>query len=162
MTNCRPAYVLFLAAAWCGFGAADEGAKAGRYTSDRNANTFVGATRVVLDDFDPTDKEAKSATLQLDKNEVTFSSFGDPQITAVSYKSFPVKLTRLKIADPAGKDRRIFSVALPKEHAEALGKNSLRLVALIGTKSELPGVRLLVVNPEDKVTQTLELRPASN
>jgi hypothetical protein len=51
---------------------------------------------------------------------------------------------------------------LPKEHAEALGKNSLRLVALIGTKSELPGVRLLVVNPEDKVTQTLELRPASN
>src|SRR5260370_29708003 len=126
MTNCRPAYVLFLAAAWCGFGAVDEGAKAGRYTSDRNANTFVGATRVVLDDFDPTDKEAKSATLQLDKNEVAFSSFGDPQITAVSYKSFPVKLTRLKIADPAGKDRRIFSVALPKEQCETSRINFTR------------------------------------
>ena len=90
-----------------------------------------------------------------------FSLFGDPRVSVVFYKSFPVKLTRLKLVDPVGKDRRIFSVELPEEYTAALGKNSLRLVVLADSKTEPASVRLLVVSPEDKVTQTLELRPAS-
>ena len=116
----------------------------------------------MLNDFDPTDKDAKSAMLQLDKNEVTFSAFGEARITAVSYKSFQVKLTRLKLVDPSGKDRRIFSVELPNECTEDLGKNSLQLVTSAGTKSEPTGIRLLLVNPENKVMHVLELRAASN
>ena len=165
MTRNRAAFlsavclIFLLGAAWCDTTA--EQGKSVKFASERSPYPFAGATRVVLDGFDPTDKDAKSAMLQLDKNEVTFSSFGEPRITAVFYKAFQVKLTRLKLADPAGKDRRIFSVELPKEIAADLGKNSLRLVTP-GPKSDAAGIRLLVVNPEDKVTQILELRPVSN
>jgi hypothetical protein len=152
--------VCLIGVGWCGTTRGQ--GKSAKYTSERSPYPFVGATRVVVDGFDPTDKDAKSATLYLDKNEVMFSSFGDSRLTAVFYKPFQVKLTRLNIVDPSGKDRRIFSVELPKEFAADIGKNSLRLVTLIGTKSDPTGLRLLVVNPEDKVTQVLELRPASN
>jgi hypothetical protein len=144
---------------WCG--TTGGGGKNVRFASERSPYPFVGATRVVLDGFDPKDKDAKSAMLQLDKNEVTFSSFGDPRITAVFYKPFQVKLTRLNMADPSAKNRRIFSLELPKEFAADLGKNSLCLVTLIDTKSEPADVRLLVVNPKGKVMQTLELRPVT-
>jgi hypothetical protein len=152
--------ICLIGVGWCG--TTHGQGKSVKYTSERSPYPFVGATRVVVDGFDPTDKDAKSATLYLDKNEVMYSSFGDQRLTAVFYKPFQVKLTRLNMADPSGKDRRIFLVELPKEFAADLGKNSLRLVTLIGTKSDPTGLRLLVVNPEDKVTQVLELRPASN
>jgi hypothetical protein len=155
-------FVLFAGVAWCAAMQASQGEKGRRYASDRNAISFIGATRIVLEGFDATDKDAKSATLQLDKNALTFSVFGDAQITTVFYKPFPVELTALKIADPAGKDRRIFAVALPKEQAEGLGKNSVRLVAPANAKGETPAVRLLLVNPEGKVVQAVELRLLSN
>src|ERR1017187_4354664 len=74
----------------------------GKFASERSSHKFAGATRVVLDNFDPMDKDSKSASLQLDNNDVIFSDFGEQQITAVFYKSFEVKLTRLKGADPEG------------------------------------------------------------
>jgi hypothetical protein len=145
--------------AWCGT-AYGQG-KGAKFTSERSPYPFVGATRVVIDGFDPTDKDAKSASLVLDKNEVTLNAFGDPQITAVFYKPFQVKLTRLNMADPGGKDRLLFSVELPKEFASDIGKNSLRLVTA-GPKMAGAGIRLLLVNQDGKVTQVLELRPMSN
>jgi hypothetical protein len=134
----------------------------GKYASERSPHKFAGATRVVLDNFDPTDKDAKSASLQLDNNDVIFSEFGEPQVTAVFYKSFQVKLTRRKGADPEGKDRCMFEVELPKEYAAALGENSLRLVAPVGAKSQPREVRLLLMNLKGQVTSTLELRPVGN
>jgi len=166
MTNCRAAaltalcLIFLVGTAWCGT-KGGQGKKV-KYTSERSPYPFVGATRVVIDGFDATDNDAKSATLQLDKNEMTFSSFGEARLTAVLYKPFQVKLTRLKLPDPSGKDRRIFSVELPNEFAADLGKNSLQLVTPAGTKSEPMGIRLLVVNPESKVIHVLELRAASN
>ena len=136
--------------------------KSGKYASERKVQTFAGATRVTIDDFDPADKDAKAALLQLDNNEVSFSPFGEMQVTAVFYKPFPVKLTRLVVADPEKKDRHLFAVEVPKEFAEGLGKNSLKLVASAGTKSQPPGVRLLLVNQEGKVTDALELRSLGN
>jgi hypothetical protein len=163
LTKCQAASAavcLMVGAAWCGTESGQ--VKGGKYASERSPYTFVGATRVVMDGFDPADKDAKSATLQLDQNEVNFSSFGEARITAVFYKPFAVKLTRLNLADPSGKDRRIFSVELPSDLAADLGKNSLRLVTWAGAKSEPAGIRLLLVNPENKVTQVLELRSAGN
>ena len=152
--------IFLLGTAWCGTGHGQ--GKSTKWVSERNPFPFVGATRVVIDGFDSKDKNAASALLQLDKNEVIFSSFGESQITAVLYKPFQVQLTRLNMADPSGKDRRIFAVALPKDYAADLGQNSLRLVVPANTTSEAAGIRLLVVNPQDKVTQVLELRPASD
>src|ERR1043165_3710027 len=100
-----------------------------RYTSERSPHKFAGATRVVLDQFDRMDKAAKSALLQLDKNAVSFTAFGEQRVTTVFYQSFQVKLTRLNEADPDGRDRCIISVELPREYAAALGESSLRLVA---------------------------------
>ena len=166
MTKCRAAsltalcLIYLVGAAWCGTKGGQ--GKNVKYTSERSPYPFVGATRVMIDGFDPIDKDAKSAMLQLDKNEITFSSFGEARITAVSFKPFQVKLTRLKLADPSGKDRRIFSVELPNEFAADLGKNSLQLMTPAGTRSELTGIRLLLVNPENKVIHVLELRAASN
>ena len=133
-----------------------------KYASERGQHKFAGATRVVLDNFDPMDKDSKSASLQLDNNDVIFSAFGEQRITAVFYKSFQIKLTRLKGADPEGKDRCIFSVELPKEYAAALSGSSLRLVAPVGAKSQPREVRLLLLNLKGQVTSTLELRPAGN
>ena len=166
MTKCRAAsltalcLIYLVGAAWC----ETEGGqpKKVKYASERSPYPFVGATRVMIDGFDANDNDAKSAMLQLDKNEMTFSAFGEARITAVLFKPFQVKLTRLKLADPSGKDRRIFSVELPNEFAADLGKNSLQLVTPAGTKSEPTGIRLLLVNPENKVIHVLELRSASN
>lgn len=152
--------IFLVGAPWSGATGGEK--KSVRYVSERSAYPFVGATRVALESFDPADKDAKSAMLQLDNNEVTFSAFGEPRITAVFYKFVEVKLTRLDMTDPTAKDRRIFAVELPKEFAACLGKNSLRLVTPIGPKNEPAGIRLLVVNPEDKVTQVLELRRSTN
>lgn len=128
-----------------------------RYVSERSPHRFAGATRVVLDNFDPMDKETRSASLQLDNNDVTFSEFGEQQITTVYYQSFQIKLTRLKSRDPNGTDRRIYLVELPKEYAATLGESSLRLVAQVGAKSQPKGVRLMLVNRQDQVTDALEL-----
>lgn len=133
-----------------------------KYASERSPFPFIGATMVALEGFDPKDKDPKSALLQLDKNQIFYSSFGEPRLTAVFYKPVPVTLTPLNIADPSGQNRRIFAVDLPKENAADLGKSTLRLVTSIGKKSELAGIRLLLVNQEDKVTQVLELRATSN
>ena len=143
-------------------GTASGQGKSAKYMSERSPYPFIGATRVAIEGFDASDKDANSATLQLDKNEVVFSSFGETRITAVFYKPFQVKLTRLTMADPSGKGRRIYSVEVPKEFAADLGKNSLRLVTPTGEKSEPAGIRLLLVNSENKVTQTVDLRPAGN
>lgn len=152
------AVVLFCAFA-CG---ASAGERHGRYLSDRSQHKFLGATRIVLSDFDATAKDSKSASLQLDMNEVVFSTFGDSRVTTAFYKPFEVKLTPLKITDPAGKDRRIYAVELPAEFVETLGKNSLRLVAPIAEKGQPAGVRLLLVDSQGKMTATLELRLAVN
>jgi hypothetical protein len=130
----------------------------GKYASERSPHRFAGATRVVLDKFDAMDKDAKSARLQLDNNDVSYSEFGEEQITVVFYKSFQVDLTRLNGADPDGRERRIFAVELPKEYAAALEGSTLRLVTRVGATSELRGVRLLLLNPQSQVTATLELR----
>ena len=143
-------------------GAASGQQKNVRFASDRSPYPFLGATRVMIEEFDPAAKGATSAMLQLDKNEVTYSSFGEPRVTAVFYKPFQVKLTRLNITDPTGKGRHQFSVELPKEAAGDLGKNSLRLVTVLAKESELVGLRLLLVNSDNKVTQILELRPPTN
>ena len=134
----------------------------GKYASDRSPHKFAGATRVVLDNFDPLDKDSKSASLQLDNNDVIFSTFGEQRVTAVFYKPFQVKLMRLKGADPEGRDRCMFEVELPKEFADVLGKSTLRLVAPVGAKSQPREVRLLLLNLKGQVTSTLELRPAGN
>ena len=152
--------ICLVAVAWGGPNAGQR--KNVRFASERSPYPFFGASRVMVEDFDPTDKGATAAMLQLDKNEVLYSSFGEPRVTAVFYKPFQVKLTRLNIADPAGKGRHMFSVELPKEVAADLGKNSLRLVTVPTKDSELVGIRLLLVNPDNKVTQILELRPPTN
>jgi hypothetical protein len=133
-----------------------------RYASERSPHRFAGATRVVLDYFDPMDKDAKSASLQLDNNDVSFSPFGEPRVTTAFYKAFQIKLTRLNGADLEGKDRCIYAVGLPKEIAAALGESSLRLATPVGTKSQPRGVRLLLMNLQGQVTDTLELRPPGN
>src|SRR6266566_354632 len=90
---------------WATAGAQGTGVK---YASERSPYPFVGATRVVVERFDPKDKDATSARFLMDKNEVTFSSFGEPRITAVLYNPVPVILKRLDTTDPSGKDRRVF------------------------------------------------------
>lgn len=129
------------------------------YASERSPHKFAGATRVVLDDFHPLDNNAKSARLQLDNNDVTFSEFGDQRITVAFYQSFQVSLTRRDGADPTLGNRIVFAVELPKEYAVALGESSLQLVAPVGLRSEPKGVRLLLLNLQGQVTDTLELRP---
>lgn len=136
-----------------------ERARSVRYASERSPHKFAGATRVVLDGFDPLDKNAKSARLQLDNNDVTFSEFGDQRITVAFYQSFQVSLTRRDGADPTLGNRIVFAMELPKENAVALGENSLQLVAPVGLGSEPRGVRLLLLNLQRQVTDTLELRP---
>jgi hypothetical protein len=136
-------------------------AKGIKYASERSPYPFVGATRVAVEGFDPSDNDPMSAMLQMDKNEVTFSSYGEPRITTVFYKAVPVKLTRLDQADPTGMDRRIYSVEMPKEFSADLGKNAVRLVTTKATKSEPAGIRLLLVNPDKVVTQVVELRPVA-
>jgi hypothetical protein len=136
--------------------------KLGKYASERSPHKFAGATRVVLDNFDPLDKDSKSASLQLDNNDVSFTEFGEQQITAVFYKAFTVKLTRRKGAGPEGKDPCVFDVELPKEYAAALGESSLRIVTPVGTKSQPREVRLLLMNSKGQIMSTLELRPAGN
>jgi hypothetical protein len=116
----------------------------------------------VLDQFDRMDKAAKAASLQLDKNDVSFSAFGEQRVTTGFYQAFQVKLARLDEADPDGMDACIFSMELPKEYAAALGESSLRLVAPVGARSQSRGVRLLLVNLQGQVTDTLELRPPGN
>jgi hypothetical protein len=131
-----------------------------KFTSERRQHKFLGATRVVLDKFNRMDKEGKTATLQLDGNELVFSSFGDSRVTLVFYKPFDVKLTRLNTADPTGQGRRIYSVELPTAQMQVLGKNSLRLVSPIAApKGQPAGARLLLVDPSGKVLETVELRP---
>src|ERR1043166_916877 len=117
----------------------------GKYASERSQHTFAGATRVALDNYDAMDKDAKSAWLQLDNNNVSFSEYGEQQVTVVFYKSFQVKLTRLNGVDPDARDRRIFTVELPKEHVAALEGSSLRLVTPAGAASQPEGVRLLLM-----------------
>ena len=85
------AAVLFCAVAWCG----SAGDRHGKYSSDRSQHKFLGATRIVLTDFDAAAKDAKSAMLQLDMNDVVFSTYGDSRITTVFFKPFEVKLTPL-------------------------------------------------------------------
>lgn len=128
-----------------------------RYASERSSHKFAGATRVVLDNFDATDKNAAAARLQLDNNDVVFSPFGDQSITAVFYAFFQVKLTRMSDTDPTLGNRCIFAIEMPREHARALGKNSLRLVAQAGPGCRPSGVRLLLTNLHGDVTDTLEL-----
>jgi len=164
MYHCNTPFVtalVLLAGTLCSETASTSGT-AGRYASDRSPHKFAGATRVVLEGMDGIDKDTASAMLQLDKNEVTYSPFGDAQLTTVFYKPFPVELSRLKIADPSGKDRRIFSVTLPKEQSEGLGKNTLRLIVPKAAKSEPAPLRLVLVNPDGNVAQALELRPVGN
>src|SRR5437773_1293416 len=72
----------------------------GRYASDRTPTRFAGATKITLTGFDASGKDVQKANLQLDKNEVAFSAFGDFEITTVFYKPFPVEISRLKMADP--------------------------------------------------------------
>ena len=133
-----------------------------RYASERSTHRFAGATRVVLDNFDPMDRGAKSALLQLDNNDVNFSTFGEPRITTVFYQPFPVKLTRFNGADTDGRDRCIYAVEVPNEYAAAFGDNSLRLVAPVGARSQPRGVRLMLINLQGQVTDTLDLRPVGN
>lgn len=128
-----------------------------RYASERSPHSFAGATRVVLDCFDATDKNATTARLQLDNNEVSYSSFGDQRITVVYYASFPVKLTRLSEADPTFGNRCMFAIEIPREYALTLGENSLRLVSPMGLRSQPDGVRLLLTNRQGTVTDTLQL-----
>jgi hypothetical protein len=164
MKNCA-----FLMVSVCGIGLLngyggpiDAGEKNFRFASERTPFPFAGATRVTLEGFNPTEKDAKSVSLLLDKNEISYSSFGEPRLTTVFYKPFPIKLKRLEIADPSGKDRRIFAVEAPKEMADGLGKNTLQIVVSPATKSEPAGLRLLLINSENKVTQVLELRAITN
>ena len=144
------------------FGTTQSKGREFKFSSERSPYPFAGATRVVLEGFDPEGKEAKTAMLQLDKNAVAYSAFGEPMLTAVFYKPFPVTLSPLSIADPSGQNRRVFAIELPKEIGADLGKKSMRLVTLSGKKSEPVGVRLLLVNPDNKVTQVLELRAVTN
>jgi hypothetical protein len=113
----------------------------------------------VLDNFDPMDKNAKAASLQLDNNDVIFSAFGTRRVTTVFYQAFQIKLTRQDGADPEGRNRCIFAVELPKEYAAALGERSLQLVAPVGDRSLPRGVRLMLMTRQGQVTATLELRP---
>lgn len=165
----RKTFLIFSMAALAALAGADAAsaqvlpaATLSKYASERSPHTFAGATRVVLDNYDAMDKDAKSAWLQLDNNDVSFSEYGEQQVTVVFYKSFQVKLTRLNGADPDGRDRRIFAVELPIEYAAALGGSSLRLVTPAGAASQPEGVRLLLVNPQNQITATLELRPSGN
>jgi hypothetical protein len=135
---------------------ADE--KASRFLSARTQHTFLGATQLALSSFRPNEKEATSAMLLLDANEVTFSQLGDLRVTAVAYKPIEVKLTPVAVDDASGSKRRAFAVELPKEQKAALGKNTLRLVwPISGTKNQPVGVRLMLVDPAGKVQQTVEL-----
>jgi hypothetical protein len=61
--------------------------------------------------------------------------------------------------DPTGKGRRIYSVEMPKDSAAGLGKNSLRLVTPVNAKAEPAGIRLILITPDNKVLQVLDLRP---
>jgi hypothetical protein len=131
----------------------------GRFASERDPARFAGATKITLTGFDASGTDVQKANLQLDKNEVAFSAFGDPEVTAVFYKPFPVEISRLKTADPLNKNRRLYSMTIPKEHADDLGKNSLRLVVRTDAKSKLPEVRILLVGSDGKVIQARELRP---
>jgi hypothetical protein len=133
--------------------------KPGRYASERSSHQFVGATRVVLENFDPLDKEGRSTSLQFDKNEVAFNRFGERRITMIFFKPIEVKLVPLDIPDPLGKERRIYSVELPKDFESSLGKNTLRLVAPVGESPQPTGARLLLLDQSGKVTDVLELLP---
>jgi hypothetical protein len=149
---------LFCMPAWHGIA----GEQNQRYMSERSHHKFLGATRIVLSNFDGAAKDAKSALLQFDRNDVVFSTFGDSRITTVFYKPFEVKLTQLKLADPEAKGRRIYGVELPAEFVEALGKNSLRLVAPVAEKGQAAGARLLLADAQGKTITTLDLRPTAN
>jgi hypothetical protein len=161
MTKSRIALVLLIILAGAG-GSEGGHRKPGKYTSERSLHKFAGATRIVLDNFDPMDKQAKSVSLQLDNNEVSFSEFGEQRVTAVFYQAVEAKITLIHEADSKGKHGRIYLIELPKEHAAALGEHTLRLVATAGSASQANGARLLLINREGKVTSALELRHAEN
>src|SRR5215213_8963287 len=109
MTKSRTGLVLLIIlAGTAGSDAGDH--KPGKYASERSLHKFAGATRIVLDNFDPMDSHAKSVSLQMDNNEVSFSALGEQRVTAVFYQAIQAQLTLLNEADPNGKHGRIYLV----------------------------------------------------
>lgn len=78
----------------------------------------IPAHSVALRLSGPTDAELKG-TLHLDPNTCTLNAFGDPEIcTLIATFGIEVELARLRLADPSGQGRRIYSVqgeGLPPE-----------------------------------------------
>lgn len=131
------------------------------FISERRGYQFAGVTQISLNNFDPLDKDVKQASLQFDKNEVAYNSFGDPLVSTVLYKPIEVKLTRLDITDTGQKERRIYALEVPQEVREGLGKNTLRMVTPLGESPQPAYIRLLLVDPTGNVIDLLVLRPVA-
>lgn len=98
-----------------------------------------------------------SATVQLDPNTCAVNEFGDPTIcTRMAARSIPVQLKQAKLADPAGKGRRLFLIAgMPQPEGRTYPK-----YFLVAPKRGLGGFRLIELSGPDK-RRTLALESAS-
>jgi hypothetical protein len=127
------------------------------FASERSEHKFLGATQVRLDQF--TGNGSTQANLTLDKNDVTYSdAFGDIVTTEVAYQPSTVTLERLRLADPTGQDRRIYSVRFPAGDS-TLGQHTMRLVWPASNNDNPRRVRLVLVDSHDKVVHTIALLP---
>jgi len=77
----------------------------------------VHARQVVLEvETGPDMDLAEKALLHLDINQCTLNVFGDREIcTKIAPRTIDVRITRIRLADPAGKDRAIYTVKSVQE-----------------------------------------------
>jgi hypothetical protein len=132
------------------------------FLTDCQQHKFLGCNVVRVDKFSVSDDAKKTAELSLDNGKTIFNAFGDlkepDQLEGIS---MAIELEKLPIEDPMKQGRKLYSVSVtkpPEEFRTRLGKNQMRLV-WTPPKVNRPGsIRLLLISPENKVYQTLDLR----
>lgn len=129
------------------------------YQSERFVTRIAGATQITIRKFNLLNTDVKSAVVQFDQNELSFNLFGDSRIGAKFYEPVEVVLVPLALPNPDHKNRRIYTLEVGSEQQKALGKNTLRVVVPVEFATKQLGLRLLVVDPTNKVLNTLLLRP---
>ena len=132
------------------------------FLTDCLQHKFLGCNVVRVDKFSVSDEPKKTAELSLDIGKTIFNEFGDlrepDQLEGISVA---IELEKLPIEDPMKKGRKLYSVSAtnpPEEFRTRLGKNQMRLVWTPPTVNRPGSIRLLLISPENKVYQTLDLR----
>ena len=132
------------------------------FLTDCLQQTFLGCNVVRIDKFSVSDEPKKSAELSLDNGQATFNAFGDlKEPDRLEGFSVGIALEMMRAEDPLKKGRQLYSITPtnpPEELQQQLGKNQLRLVWTPSTTDRPGSIRLLLVSPDNKVLQTLDLR----